>query len=203
MALIEGGGGGPAVFLDKDGTLVEDVPYNVDPARMKLVSGASEALHRLHAAGFALVVVSNQSGVARGMFPVEALEPVRRRLDELFRLAGSCLSGFYFCPHLPDADDPRYGVVCECRKPAPGLLLQGAEDLGLDLRASWMVGDILDDVEAGNRAGCRSVLVGTEHETEWMWTPERRPWGVAPDLAAAADLVLAATRVAPQDRRSA
>lgn len=188
-------GGVPAVFLDKDGTLIEDVPYNVDPDRMRLMPGAAEALARLDEAGYALVVVSNQSGVARGLFSEQALEPVHARLEELFRGAGARLDGFYFCPHLPEGKDPRYAVACDCRKPGPGLLLRAAEELGLDLAASWMLGDILDDVEAGNRAGCRSVLVGSGHETEWVWSPQRRPWGVAPDLAAAVGLVLLSARV--------
>ena len=185
-----GPAGVPAVFLDKDGTLLVDVPYNVDPARMRLLPGAAEAIGRLDRAGYALVVVSNQSGVARGLFPPEALEAVGARLEELFELAGARLSGFYFCPHLPGGKDPRYGVACDCRKPAPGLLLRAAGDLGIDLAASWMLGDILDDVEAGNRAGCRSILVGDGHETEWVLTPGRRPWGMAPDMTAAAGLVL-------------
>jgi histidinol-phosphate phosphatase family protein len=190
-------GRAPAVFLDKDGTLLVDVPYNVEPDRMRLMPTAAEALLGLEDAGYTLIVVSNQSGVARGLFPVEALEPVRARLEELFHHAGARLAGFYFCPHLPGGKDPRYGVACDCRKPAAGLLLRAAAELDLDLAASWMLGDILDDVEAGNRAGCRSILVGTGHETEWVWTPERRPWGMAPDLAAAARLAL----VAPLHRR--
>jgi D-glycero-D-manno-heptose 1,7-bisphosphate phosphatase len=200
VAVMEPAAAAPAVFLDKDGTLLEDVPYNVDPERMRLTPTAAEALGQLDEAGFDLVVVSNQSGVARGMFSAEALEPVRRRLEELFRQSGARLAGFYFCPHLPEGKDLRYAVTCECRKPAPGLLLRAAADLGLDLSASWMLGDILDDVEAGKRAGCRSILVGTGHETEWVWTPHRRPWGMAPDLAAAAGLILMSARLAAPDR---
>jgi D-glycero-D-manno-heptose 1,7-bisphosphate phosphatase len=179
-----------AVFLDKDGTLLVDVPYNVDPRRMRLLPGVAEALGRLDRAGYELVVVSNQSGVARGLFPVEALDAVGARLQELFEIAGARMAGFYFCPHLPGGKDPRYAVTCDCRKPAPGLLLRAAAELGVDLAASWILGDILDDVEAGNRAGCRSILVGAGHETEWVLTPVRRPWGMARDLPAAAGLVL-------------
>jgi histidinol-phosphate phosphatase family protein len=202
MAVSVSGAGAPAVFLDKDGTLLEDVPYNVDPGRMRLMGTAAEALGRLGDAGYALVVVSNQSGVGRGLFPEEALEPVGERLHELFLRAGARLAGFYFCPHVPEDQDPLHGVTCDCRKPAPGLLRRAAVDLGLDLAASWMLGDILDDVEAGNRAGCRSILVGSEHETEWVWTPGRRPWGMAPDLATAAGLLLQASRAVKPERVS-
>ena len=187
--------GVPAVFLDKDGTLVEDVPYNVDPALIRLAPGAGEALRSLDAAGFRLLVVSNQSGVARRLFPEEALSPVAARLSALLAAAGVPLSGFYYCPHHPDADPP-YGGTCECRKPAPGLILRAAAERGIDLARSWFVGDILDDVEAGRRAGCRTVLVDNEHETVWRRTPEREPELVAADLPEAARRILAAGPVA-------
>src|SRR5947209_6409951 len=99
-----------AAFLDKDGTLVENVPYNVDPARVRLAPGAAEALPRLHAAGFRLIVVSNQSGVARGLFAEEALAGVRERLRELLADLGVPLGGFHYCPHHPDGTVPRYAV---------------------------------------------------------------------------------------------
>jgi histidinol-phosphate phosphatase family protein len=156
----------PAVFLDKDGTLVEDVPFNVDPARIRLVAGAAEALAALHRAGFLLVVVSNQSGVARGLFPESALDGVRERLQEL--LAPVPLAGWFYCPHGP-ADG------CDCRKPAPGLLTRAEAELGIDLGRSWMVGDILNDVEAGRRAGCRTVLIDNGNETEWVRGVDREP----------------------------
>ncbi len=180
-----------AVFLDKDGTLVEDLPYNVDPEKIRLGLGAPAGLPTLHAAGYRLVVVSNQSGVARGRFPEPALESVRRRLGELLADCGAALAGFYYCPHHPAGTVPRFAVRCGCRKPAPGLLLRAARELDLDLARSWLVGDILDDVEAGNRAGCRTVLLDNGHETEWRRGPWRRPHQVAADLAEAARLILA------------
>jgi histidinol-phosphate phosphatase family protein len=148
----------PAVFVDKDGTLVCDVPYNVDPDRIELAPGAGDALARLAAAGYAIVVVSNQSGVARGLFAEEALAAVERRLRELLATSDVALAGFYYCPHHPAGRVSNYAVTCTCRKPEPGMILQAADDLHLDLSRSWMVGDILDDVEAGNRAGCRSSI---------------------------------------------
>jgi D-glycero-D-manno-heptose 1,7-bisphosphate phosphatase len=179
-----------AIFLDKDGTLVENLPYNVDPGSIRLVDGAGAALRRWAEAGFLLVVVSNQSGVARGYFPESALEPVRLRLAALMQEAGVALSGFYYCPHHPDGRLDRYAIACDCRKPNPGLLLRAAAELCIDLRSSWMVGDILDDVEAGRRAGCRTVLVDSGGETEWRLTAERAPDWTVSGLDEASRLVL-------------
>src|SRR5947209_3403443 len=102
--------GNRAVFVDKDGTLIEDLPYNVDPGRIRLMAGAAEGLRRLHAAGYRLLVISNQSGVARGFFAEEALGPVRDRLRELLAEAGVPMAGFYYCPHHPDGTVPGYAV---------------------------------------------------------------------------------------------
>jgi histidinol-phosphate phosphatase family protein len=184
---------GAAVFLDKVGTLIEDLPYNVDPARIRLAPGALEGLARLHACGFLLVVVSNQAGVALGMFRERALRAVERRLNALLGEAGVALAGMYWCPHHPAGSVGRYAVECGCRKPQPGLLRRAARDLGIDLDRSWMIGDILDDVEAGRRAGCRTVLVDNGHETEWRVSPLRVPHLVTPTLVRAAQAVAAAT----------
>ncbi|SMB80324.1 D-glycero-alpha-D-manno-heptose-1,7-bisphosphate 7-phosphatase [Deinococcus hopiensis] len=164
-----------AALLDKDGTLIEDVPYNVDPGLIRLSPGVGPALRALDGAGFALVVVTNQSGVARGLFPESALTGVEARLRELLAGEGVVLAGFYHCPHHPDGTVPEYARECECRKPGPGMLRQAAQELGLDLTRSWMVGDILNDVEAGNRAGCRTVLLDNGGETEWVPGPHRTP----------------------------
>lgn len=181
-----------AVLLDKDGTLVEDVPYNVDPGRIRLAAGAADALPRLHAAGYGLIVVTNQSGVARGYFAEAALEVVERCLRELLAEVGVPLAGFYYCPHHPDGSDPTYAVVCECRKPEPGLIARAADDLGIDLARSWFVGDILNDVEAGRRAGCKTILVDNGSETEWVLNMWRRPDYVVADLAEAARAITTA-----------
>jgi D-glycero-D-manno-heptose 1,7-bisphosphate phosphatase len=180
-----------AVFLDKDGTLIDDVPYNVDPDLIRLAEGAAEGLPALHAAGYRLIVVSNQSGVARGYFPVEALARVEARLRDLLAGLGVPLAGFYYCPHHPEGVRPGYAVACECRKPEPGLIVRAARDLDIDLDRSWLIGDILDDVEAGRRAGCETILIDDGHETEWNVCPRRLPHHVAPDLAHAARLVTA------------
>ena len=182
----------PVVFLDKDGTLIEDVPYNVDPAKVFLAQGAVEGLARLNDAGYRLAVVSNQSGVARGYFEEDALTAIEDRLRELFGDIGVPLAGFFYCPHHPEGTVVRYSVACECRKPAPGMILKASSQLAADPRACWMVGDILDDIEAGRRAGCRTILIDNGHETEWRNGPWRTPHFMVRDLAEAAEQIVAA-----------
>jgi D-glycero-D-manno-heptose 1,7-bisphosphate phosphatase len=182
-----------AVFLDKDGTLVENVPYNADPARIALRPGASEALRLLAGLGYELVVVSNQPGVAHGRFAWDALRGVEEHLVRAFRGQGFHLTGFQWCPHDPEGRVPEYSFACTCRKPKPGMLHAAAAEHGLDLERSWMVGDILDDVEAGHRAGCRSVLVDVGNETEWKRGLLRLPDFTVPDLLSAAAVIQAAT----------
>lgn len=181
-----------AIFLDKDGTLVVDVPYNVDPRRIVLASGIATGLKRLSDAGFKLVVISNQSGVAHGYFEEEALRGVILRLAELLGEHGVRLDGFYYCPHHPQGEIARYTGECECRKPQPGMIQRAARDLQIDLSRSWMIGDILDDVEAGHRAGCRAVLIDNGNETKWRMTDQRQPDCRAADMDAAAQWILLA-----------
>jgi len=180
---------GAAVFLDKDGTVLRDVPYNVAPRRMAYAAGARDGLARLARLGLPLIVVSNQPGVALGRFAPEALAPVRRRLARLFAAAGASMADFLYCPHHPAGALPAYAAACGCRKPMPGLLREAARRHGLDLDACWMIGDILDDVEAGRRAGCRTVLLDVGSETEWRAGPLRAPHYVARDLDDAARLL--------------
>lgn len=175
-----------AVLFDKDGTLLDDVPYNVDPALMRFAPGAADALAILAAHGFRLFVVSNQSGVALGRFSYDALAGMEAHLRCMFEACGVTLDGAYWCPHHPDGVDARYAYRCECRKPAPGLLLRAAHEHAIDLAASWFVGDILDDVEAGTRAGCRTVLIDNGNETRWEPGPFRIPTLREPDLLRAA-----------------
>jgi len=164
-----------AIFLDKDGTLVDDVPYNVDPARVVLASGVVEGLRLLQRQGYALIVVSNQAGIARGLFDEEALHGLERHLSRLLRSHGIRIDGFYWCPHCPQGTVARYATLCTCRKPMPGMLLRAAREHGIDCSRSWMIGDILNDVEAGRRAGCRTVLIDNGNETEWDWSALRSP----------------------------
>ncbi|HSL42436.1 MAG TPA: HAD family hydrolase [Anaerolineales bacterium] len=180
-----------AVFLDKDGTLVEDIPYNVDPDRIRLTEGAYEALRLIQEHDFKLIVISNQSGVARGFFQERDLFQVRSMLKQLLAAAGVFLTDFYYCPHLPEGSVREYAVDCTCRKPQPGMLYRAAQEHDLDLSASWLVGDILHDIEAGNRAGCRTVLLDNGHETEWQLSPGRQPDFIVKNLKGAADKITA------------
>ncbi|KAB0618998.1 D-glycero-alpha-D-manno-heptose-1,7-bisphosphate 7-phosphatase [Castellaniella defragrans] len=176
---------GPAVFLDKDGTVLQDVPYNADPGRMRFEPGARAGLARLARLGMPLIVISNQPGIGLGKIAPQDLVAVRNRLSDMFREAGAALAGFYYCPHHPRATVARYACLCACRKPAPGLLRLAAACHDVDLRQSWFVGDILDDVEAGRRAGCRTILLDNGHETEWLAGAWRIPERIEPDLDAA------------------
>jgi histidinol-phosphate phosphatase family protein len=175
-----------AVFLDKDGTLLTDVPHNVEPACMHFAPGAAAALRVLAGSGLPLHVISNQPGVAFGYFSEAALDKVRRRLALMFAQCGATLTGFHCCPHHEDGTVARYARRCGCRKPAPGLLLAAARAHRLHLQSSWMIGDILDDVEAGHAAGCRSILVNCGGETQWCFTSARIPDAIVPSLEQAA-----------------
>jgi D-glycero-D-manno-heptose 1,7-bisphosphate phosphatase len=181
-----------AVFLDKDGTLIIDVPYNVDPGLMRLSPDCISGLRRLQNEGYLLIVVSNQPGIARGYFEISALSAVEKQLNALLTPAGITLNGFYYCPHHPDGIIKYLSIDCSCRKPAPGLLLKAAGDLDIDLNASWMIGDILNDVEAGNRAGCQSILIDNGNETEWQINEIRRPAIRAKSINEAANHILKA-----------
>jgi len=153
-----------AIFLDRDGTLVHPRHYPSRPEDLLLYDGIGPELHALQGAGFRLVVITNQSAIARGFFAPADLDRMHAYLCSRLAEWDVRLDGIYYCPHHPDGIVPELAVRCECRKPRPGMLLRAAEELDLRLEESWVVGDILDDVEAGNRAGCRTILVdlGTE-----------------------------------------
>ena len=153
-----------ALLLDRDGTLVHPRRYPSRPEDLLLYDGICPELRDLQLAGFRLVVITNQAGIARGYFTEADLQQMHEYLERELALYSVHLDGIYYCPHHPDGVIPGLAVRCGCRKPQPGMVLRAAADLDLDLHASWFIGDILDDVEAGNRAGCRTVLVdlGTE-----------------------------------------
>ncbi|HXC64950.1 MAG TPA: HAD family hydrolase [bacterium] len=204
----------PAVFLDRDGTLSEEIGY-IHPAdlpRYALLPRTAEGLKRLAAAGYALVVLTNQSGVARGYFPRAQVDAVHARLRALLAAEGVALDAVYYCPHHPEpagpADNghlpegrvaaaavPELSVDCDCRKPKPGLALQAARELGLDLGRSWMVGDKGADLGLADSAGLRGgvlVLTGYGQGTlDKLLAKGTAPRWVAKDLVSAADLILA------------
>jgi D-glycero-D-manno-heptose 1,7-bisphosphate phosphatase len=176
--------GRPAVFLDRDGTVVVERDYLARAEDVRLLPGAADAIRRLRQAGFAVVLVTNQSGIARGLYTEDDYRAVQARLESLLEDARAPVDATYYCPHHPDFTGP-----CDCRKPGPGMYRRAARELGLAPERSWFVGDKLSDVEAAGPFGGRAVLVrtgyGREHEQ-----------GVGPgvaivnDLAAAADLIV-------------
>lgn len=176
----------PAVFLDRDGTIIHDAHYLADPAGVRLLPGAGEAIARLNAAGIPAVVVTNQSGIGRGYFSEADFLAVQARVEELLAAEGAKIDAVYHCPHAPDAEPP-----CDCRKPAVGLFLRAAEEHGLDPARSWYVGDRLRDLAPVERLGGRGILVraGAAHGEA-----ERAPAHVAvvDGLPEAVELVLAA-----------
>lgn len=171
-----------AVFIDKDGTLIHDMPFNVDPRHVRLTAGAGRALRRMKNAGYQLIVVSNQSGVARGLFKEKDLLPVNWRIQTLLAQYDVGVDAFYYCPHGPDDS-------CRCRKPRPGMILRAARDHAINPHVSWMIGDILHDVEAGNRAGCRTIHFNNGNETEWVKGDYRQPGYTVEDLTEAAEII--------------
>ncbi len=179
-----------AVFLDKDGTIVEDFPYNADLQKIKLLDDVIPGLKKLALAGFGLVVVTNQSGVARGYFREIDVRQVGRHLEKIFKHNGVPLMDFYYCPHHPEALAPEYKAICSCPKPAEGMLLQAKFEHNIDLARSWFIGDILNDIESGRRAGCRTVLIDNGQETQWQENPLRKPHAMVANFKEAVDVIL-------------
>lgn len=160
-----GDAGRKAAFLDRDGVVNIDHGYVYRWEDFAFVPGAVSAMRRLQAAGYALVIVTNQSGIARGYYDEAALQRLHEALREHLAKQGVTLAAIEYCPHLPSATVARYALDCDCRKPAPGMLLRAAQALGIDLASSLMFGDKPSDVEAGRRAGVgRCVLLATNGE---------------------------------------
>jgi len=151
-----------AVFLDRDGTLNVDTGYISRPEDVRLIPNAAEGARVLMKAGYALVIVSNQSGIARGMMTTAQADSVDAKVLDLLGEHGVRIEATYRCPHLPHGQVTEYAVECECRKPKPGLIARAAQDLGLDLARSWTVGDGARDVEAGLAAGTYALLISAE-----------------------------------------
>lgn len=153
----------PAVFLDRDGTLIEERGYLDRLDMLQVFPWSSDAVRLLRRAGFATVVITNQAAVGRGLIDEAFLTRVHDALDARLALGGGAIDRYYHCPHLPDAELERYRAVCDCRKPRPGMILQACEDLDLDPARSFMVGDRWLDVQCGRAAGTRGLLLRTGH----------------------------------------
>jgi D-glycero-D-manno-heptose 1,7-bisphosphate phosphatase len=151
----------PAVFLDRDGVVIEDTHYVHSIDRVRLIPGSAEAIAELNRAGWPVAIVTNQAGIARGLFSIETIEQIHEHLVELLRGYGAHIDGIYFCPHHPSGELAEYCHDCDCRKPKPGMLVQAAKELNLDPTRSWMIGDRVSDLQAGSAVGCRTVLVRT------------------------------------------
>ena len=179
-----------AIFLDKDGTLIPDVPYNVDLNKISLSPNTVDGLLALQEEGFMLLIISNQSGIARGFFNHAALVKVEHKIQSLLQKHGLSLAGFYYCPHHPESKIAMYKLDCSCRKPKPGLILEAGLDHQIDLSQSWLIGDILHDIEAGHRAGCKAVLINNGNETDWEMNAQRIPDAMVQNIDEAAMYIL-------------
>lgn len=184
----------PAVFLDRDGTINEEVGYIYNPLDLTLIPGAAEAIRELNTLGVLAILVTNQSGPARGYYPESHLDTLHERLTQLLEEEGAFLDDLYYCPHLPDGVVPEYTMACECRKPGTKLVELAAAKHGIDLSRSYVVGDKATDVELGQNAGCRTVLLTSgfgqrvlDGEYQWPVTPDH----IAPSLKEAVAWILA------------
>jgi len=180
----------PAIFFDRDGVLIEDSHYVGSVAEVRVIPGAAEAVRRAQAAGFAVVVVTNQSGVARGLFPESQVATIHAHIEAE---TGLSFDRWEYCPHHTDGTVPEFTTDCECRKPKPGMLVRAAAALGLDLSRSWIVGDRASDLDAGYAAGCRAILVRTGYGAKvdiHHPNPARNLVAVVPSVAEAVDTIL-------------
>jgi D-glycero-D-manno-heptose 1,7-bisphosphate phosphatase len=172
-----------AVFMDRDGTICEEVGYLDSIERFRLIPRSGAAIRLLNHRGFKAVVVTNQSGVARGYFSEVRLQELHAELSRQLREEGAFLDGIYYCPHHPTEGQEPYRKICDCRKPAAGLLMKAAEDLDLDLTLSYAVGDRLADLECGYRAGAKGVLVLTGYGKEEL-ASQKEKWETQPSFIA-------------------
>lgn len=173
----------PFLFLDRDGTLIVEKHYLADPSGVELCAGAAEGLRRLQGAGFRLVMISNQSGIARGILTEAKVRAVNARMAELLAPHGVTFAALYWCPHGPNG-------TCTCRKPAPGMIHRAVTELGGDLRNAWVIGDRVADLDLARGLGLPSLLVRTGYGCETEFRLLERPTAIVDTLAAAADFIL-------------
>lgn len=182
----------PAVLLDRDGTINDDVGYLTDVADLRIYPYAPDAIRLLRRAGFAIVVVTNQGGVGRGLMTEAFVQDTHRRMAERLARAGAVVDEWCYCPHHPEAVVPGLGTPCECRKPGTALPRAAAARLGLDLSRSWMVGDHWRDVQMGHAVGARAILLRTGHgrDQEAARPPGQRVEAICDNLMAAVAVIL-------------
>ena len=187
----------PAVFIDRDGTILDELGYVVPGAEVKIYPFSAAAISRLTDAGFPVVVITNQGGIALGMYDHAFVDETHARLTESLAKDGAQITAWYYCPHHPEGKVAAFTQVCECRKPGTGLLEAAARDLNVDLSQSWVVGDQWRDIELARRAGSRGILVRTGYgaglEADWPKDIARPPV-VCDDLMSAADYILNSAR---------
>ena len=187
-----------AVFLDRDGTILDELGYLTPDSTIHIYPYSIDAIRLLARGGYAVVIITNQGGIGLGLYDHAFVDRTHKGLADQFAAGGASVDGWYYCPHHPEAVVPEFKQVCECRKPAIGLVTAAARDLDLDLHASWIVGDQWRDIEVGHRTGARSVLVRTGYgrrlETNW-------PDDIAPATLVADNVMAAAARIlAPPPR---
>lgn len=175
-----------AVFIDRDGTLIENAPDNIDPERVVLDDCAVEALKLMQQNDFLLIVTGNQGGIARGNYTAKEVDAVNRRIAALLAENDVYIDAFYYSPFHPDGIVPEFSINSDDRKPSSGMLLKAASAFNIDLSHSWVIGDMLDDVEAGRRAGCTTILYNNGNEADWRTDRFRQPHYIVNDLYKAA-----------------
>jgi D-glycero-D-manno-heptose 1,7-bisphosphate phosphatase len=190
-----------AVFMDRDGTVSEEVGYINHPSRFRVFPYSASAVKLLNENGWLAIVVTNQAGVARGYFPEEMISVVHDRLSRELHSHGAHLDAIYYCAHHPSAGEPPYRCNCDCRKPKPGLILKAANELNIDLTQSWMVGDRYGDIELAHNAGIKSALVLSgygrgEWEQKAQW--QHQPAIVADDLLAVIETIVGCLEPVPR-----
>lgn len=171
------------VFMDRDGTVSKEIGYVNHPARYELLPRTAAAIRKLNQAGIKALLTTNQAGVARGYFKEDMIWKVHDKLERLLKEKDAYLDSIYYCPHHPDVGEGKYRQDCDCRKPKPGLLIQGKEEFDLDLTKSYMIGDKISDVEVGQEVGAKGVLVLTGYGLG-AYEYEREQWNVEPDYIA-------------------
>lgn len=157
-----------AIFLDRDGTINDEVGYLDNADKLRIIPAAFQAVRLINSSGMRAVVITNQAGVAKGLFTEEFVREINEQIQSALLAQGALIDRFYFCPHHPTEGIDPYRLICNCRKPEPGLLLQAAVDLNIDLARSYVIGDRLRDVETAHRAGAKGVLVMTGYGQDLM-----------------------------------